>query len=173
VSTRLSGQRWKEGRVTTPFFDYPVPSGEAPADEHLFMPDRTDAQWSTLVAHSERRRFRAGDDVIRRGDVDRALCIVVDGTVEARLSDSGLGRDGGVRMDAGSVMGEIAFLDGKPRSVTVRAVTDGELLRLTWESFERLRQSDPELAGAILFDLAQILAARLRQNDDFVRGWLG
>jgi CRP-like cAMP-binding protein len=150
-----------------------VPAGEERSDEQLFMPDRTAAQWETLLAHSERRTFRAGEDVIRRGEVDRALLIIVEGSVTPILREGPIRPERGPLMPAGSVIGEIAFIDAKPRATSVRAVTDGELLRLTWESFERLGQRDPELAGSILYDLARILAARLRQTDEVIRGWLG
>jgi CRP/FNR family transcriptional regulator, cyclic AMP receptor protein len=53
------------------------------------------------------------------------------------------------------VLGEVAFLDGGPRSATLFAITDGELLRLRLESFEVLSARDPELGRAILFDLAR------------------
>jgi CRP-like cAMP-binding protein len=157
----------------TPFFNYPVAGADEAPDDQLFMPDRTEAQWKTLVSHSERRPFRAGEDVVRLGDVDRALLIIVEGTVQALLREGGLRRQAGPVMPAGTVIGEIAFIDGKPRAATVRAVTDGELLRLSWEQFERLARGDPELGRAILYDLTRILAARLRQADEFIRGWLG
>ena len=157
---------------TSSFFDYPVPSGEEPSDEPLFMPGRTEAQWEKLLAHTERRAFRAGEDVIRRGEIDRALYIVVEGSLEAQLTE-GRGRSGVVAMPPGSVIGEIAFFDGRPRAMTVRAVTAGELLRLSAEAFDALAATDPELARAMLFDLARILAIRLRQTDEFIRGWLG
>jgi CRP-like cAMP-binding protein len=135
------------------------------------MPDRTDEQWEKLVAHSERRTFRAGDEVIRRGEIDRALYIVLAGDLEMRLSEGR--RSPVLRVPTGSVIGEIAFFDGKARSTTVRAATDVEVLRLSLDEFNALAAEDSSLARAMLFDLARILATRLRQTDEFIRGWLG
>jgi CRP-like cAMP-binding protein len=61
------------------------------------------------------------------------------------------------------LLGEIAFFDGGPRSATVRATTDGELLRLGIDDFERLSARHPELARALLLDLGRVLARRIRR----------
>lgn len=65
--------------------------------------------------------------------------------------------------DPGSVVGELAFLDGRPRSAGIRALTDGAMLRLSREAFDQLAARDGELARAILLDLGRILALRLRR----------
>ncbi|HET9024195.1 MAG TPA: hypothetical protein VFN64_06450, partial [Burkholderiaceae bacterium] len=67
---------------------------------------------------------------------------------------------------------ELCFVDGGPRSSTLRAVTDGELRRLSYESFEVLAAREPELARAILFDLGRIISQRLRTLTDFVAEWV-
>ena len=55
------------------------------------MPDRTAAQWDRLLAYTERRGFRAGEDLIGRGEVDRAIYIVVEGSLEARVREGRAG----------------------------------------------------------------------------------
>jgi CRP-like cAMP-binding protein len=155
------------------FFPYPVSSGDERPDELIFMPERSPAQWDRLLAFVERRVFRAGEDVIKRGDIDRALYIVVEGNLEARVSEGHAGKGAAVPVPAGSVIGEIGFFDGMARSATVTAVTDGAMLRLSFEAFQALAKSEPDLAQAMLFDLGRILAIRLRQTDEFIRGWIG
>ena len=63
-----------------------------------------------------------------------------------------------------SVVGELSFVDGGPRSTTLRAVSDGELRRLSLESFEVLAAREPELARAILLDVARILSRGARHD---------
>lgn len=67
-----------------------------------------------------------------------------------------------------SVTGEMAFLDGRPRAATIRAVTDAELMRISFESYEALAARHPELGRAILLDLGRILAARLRRANEVI-----
>ena len=58
-------------------------------------------------------------------------------------------------IDAPSVLGELAFFDAQPRSATLDAVTDVEVVRLDIAAFDRLLEHEPELAHAMLRDLAR------------------
>ena len=66
-------------------------------------------------------------------------------------------------VNEGSVFGELSFFDGRPRSASVRAITDGEIMSLSISAFEILSARDPELSRKMLLDLARILSIRIRQ----------
>ena len=72
-----------------------------------------------------------------------------------------------------TTLGEGAFLDGAPRAVNVEAMSDGEVLRLSFEGFEALAARNPALARHILLDLGRILSARLRAGGEQTPGWTG
>jgi CRP/FNR family transcriptional regulator, cyclic AMP receptor protein len=97
-----------------------------------------------------------GDVVVREGHRDRALYVVLSGRLEARVKPP-------ARIEAGSVFGEVAFLDGLPRSATVVAVESGEALRLSYDAFAKLAARHPELGRSILLELGRIVSARLRR----------
>jgi len=147
------------------FFDYP--DGETAIDSGAgttaFLADASDADWDAIRAHSEVRSYRAGETVVAQGDSDRALFIIVSGTLEAVVPTGRRGRDRRVSvMPAGTVLGEVGFFDGRPRSAAVRAATDARLLRLTFDSFEHLAAKEPALGRAVLLDIGRVLASRLR-----------
>ena len=71
-------------------------------------------------------------------------------------------------IDAPSVVGELAFFDGAPRSATLDALTDVQVVRIDLDCFHRLSEAEPELAEAMLMDLARILALRLRMASDVI-----
>ena len=103
---------------TTGFFQYPgtqVPLDALPG----FLEERGEEDWALLLDHTETRRFRAGQDVLTQGEIDRALYLLVDGRLQAP--------SGGVLPT--STFGEAAFLDGRPRAVTVTATSDAEVLQ--------------------------------------------
>ena len=141
-----------------PFIVFAEEAHENSADL-LFMPDATAADWATVFSHAEVRRIGAGLALLQAGEQDRALYLLTEGTVGVRLP-----RDEGVfkTIDAPSVLGELAFFDGRPRSATLDAVTDVEVVRLDMEAFDSLLADSPELANIMLRDLARILALRLR-----------
>ncbi len=154
--------------MTREFFDYPTEgAGTATAEQLIFLPDTPAADWRILLEHTETRRFRAGDVVIPGGDGDRALFLLTEGVLGVRVV---AGSQDFKTITAPSVVGEVAFLDGGPRSATLVATEDGELQRLSMEAFETLGARHPALARAILLDLGRILAVRLRVATDLLAG---
>ena len=147
-----------------PFVVFAEEAHEDSADL-LFMPEATASDWATVFAYAEVRRIGAGLALVQAGERDRALYLLTEGTVGVRLP-----RDEGAfkTIDAPSVLGELAFFDGRPRSATLDAVTDVEVVRLDADAFERLSAQAPELAHAMLRDLARILALRLRMASEVI-----
>ena len=148
---------------TTGFFQYP--GDQALPDENPpgFLSDRGDEDWALVLEHTETRLFRAGQTVLTEGERDRALYLLVDGRLQAPNGP----------VAPVSTFGEVAFLDGRPRAVTVTATSDAEVLRLGHESFLALSARRPDLGRAVLSDVSAILAARLRNASDQVTGWTG
>src|SRR3954466_5915281 len=131
------------------------------------MPEATASDWATIFSYAEVRQVDEGLAVIQAGERDRALYLLTEGTVGVRLP-----RDEGAfkTIDAPSVLGELAFFDGRPRSATLDAVTDVEVVRLDADAFERLSAQAPELAHAMLVDLGRVLALRLRMASEVIAG---
>jgi CRP-like cAMP-binding protein len=155
------------------FFDYADPSGERHG-ELVFLPDLPDEGWRKLLSYTNTVRYPAGSMVIREGETDRALYVVTEGTLEVLTPDPrGRAPRRVAMIDTGSVLGEMSFFDGRPRSASIHAVTDSELLRLSLERFEVLAAREPALARAVLFDLGRILAARLRQTSEMMAHAVG
>jgi CRP/FNR family transcriptional regulator, cyclic AMP receptor protein len=136
------------------FFAYPPE--DAPPTALRFLAGRPDEDWTRIARHGDRIRFAVGGVVVREGHRDRALYVVLSGRLEARVKPP-------ARIEAGSVFGEVAFLDGLPRSATVVAVESGEALRLSYDAFAKLAARHPELGRSILLELGRIVSARLRR----------
>jgi glucose-6-phosphate 1-dehydrogenase len=89
---------------------------------------------------------KAGEMVIRKGDMGREMYVVVRGEVEV-LDDNGTVlktfRDG-------DVFGEIALLMHTPRTATVRAKTGCDLVALDKTSFTRILRDHPQFAASVL-----------------------
>src|SRR5436190_22289406 len=112
-----------------------------------------------LAAYMGPVAVRAGEVIITEGEPGDALYIVVRGTFAVLV-----GGDGGERVNTvgpGHYLGELALLIDEPRSATVRADTDGELLRLDRRQFMELLGRDAGAARAV----ATTLAHRLRRRD--------
>ncbi|HEV2011793.1 MAG TPA: cyclic nucleotide-binding domain-containing protein [Candidatus Limnocylindria bacterium] len=104
--------------------------------------------------------FAAGEVICSEGDPADGLYIVVRGTLGVYATGAG----GERRMNAigpGHYVGELALLVDQPRSATIRADTEGEILRLDRDQFLQLLGQDPAAAKAV----ATTLARRLRRRD--------
>jgi glutaminase len=67
------------------------------------------------------------------------------------------------------VFGEMALLDGNPRSAQVLAEEDSEAYRLTYNGFGKLCMENPSVAVKLLQNIATVLSHRLRVRSDEIR----
>ena len=133
--------------------------------ELLFLPDATAADWATIFSYAQVLEVSAGLALVQAGEADRALYLLIDGTLGVRMPRE---ETAFKSIDAPSVVGELAFFDGAPRSATLDAVTDVQVARFDLEGFSRLSEAEPALAEAMLMDLARILALRLRMASEVI-----
>lgn len=136
--------------------------GDAPR-ETSFLGDAFAEDWERIARYAARRRFVRGEEIVSEGEVDRSLLVVLRG--ELGFVATGAGGDERLLsvVTAPTLVGEVAFFDPGPRSGSLRARSDGELLRLSFEQFEALAGSSPSLARTILLEAGRIVAMRLRR----------
>jgi hypothetical protein len=90
-----------------------------------------------------RRAVPAGGIVVSEGDPGDSVFLIAEGSVRV-LVVGGHGRPLEIRrLDAGDFFGEVSALSGKPRSATVVAVADCELLEIERSALEMLVEARP------------------------------
>ena len=118
-----------------------------------------------IAATTRSESYAAGQDIGRIGDAGHSLYVVVEGRVvvlfPSRSSDVEL-----AQLEAGEFFGEMAILNAKPRSATVRALEDVRVLVLEKEDFSRTLARAPEIALKLLC----ALSARIRNTDEQLSG---
>ncbi|CAN5717925.1 hypothetical protein BH18ACT17_BH18ACT17_04110 [soil metagenome] len=95
----------------------------------------------------------SGTVIAREGEPGLGLFVIVEGTAEVTI--------GGAKkstLGPGDFFGELALLDGGPRTATVTAASDIQMLGLTEWVFRGLMQEHPSIAVKTL----QQMASRLR-----------
>jgi NTE family protein len=125
------------------------------------LPLLAGASPATIAALAEHLRpvgVHAGEVVIQQGDAADRLFLVRSGRLRVLVEKED--RPRAVReLGAGAAIGELALLTGSPRSATVQAVRDGELLELDADVFHELLGSDPGFATSVARALARQLQA--------------
>jgi flavin reductase (DIM6/NTAB) family NADH-FMN oxidoreductase RutF len=106
-----------------------------------------------ILASGEERAFQAGETIVRQGAPGDDLYVILEGRV--RVERGGRAVES---LDRGEFFGEVAVLDGRPRSADVVAETPVRTLKLSREVIRDALVREPRAAWAML----QVLAGRLR-----------
>ena len=114
-----------------------------------------------LAARAHMRRFEAGDTIFLMGTLNDSMIAVLEG--EVRISvPSAEGKEIVLAIvHAGEVFGEIAMLDGKPRSADAKALTACNLAVLDRRDVLAVLERNP----TAWLVLVEVLCSRLRQTD--------
>jgi len=102
--------------------------------------------------------LKRGHVIFKKGDAGNSLYAIRNGSVKI----AALGEDGREAMfnilSEGELFGEVALLDGQPRTADAVAITDCELVTLSRGDFLQLLHREPKVAIKII----ELLCARLR-----------
>lgn len=105
------------------------------------------------------RRYRSGERVFERGTEGHEVFFVVEGAVDV-ISPTPSGTDlNFARIDAGEVLGQLAAIDGLPRTAGVVAAEDSLLAALPCDRFLSLLKENGEIAVRLLKSLSQMVRA--------------
>lgn len=112
------------------------------------------------------RQFPRGSIMIREGDGDAALYVIVSGLVAVTKRTPNGAQIELARLTAPDFVGDMALLDGMARSASVTVLEDAECLMMSRQFFFATLRNDPEIAVAMLPTLSlriRLLEKRLLQ----------
>jgi HEAT repeat protein len=110
---------------------------------------------------TQESEYVRGEVIMREGEPGDDLLCIVEGEVDV-LRDAGTPDEQQLnRLGPGAYVGEMAVLDGAPRSATVVALSRVRVLVLGGDRLRELVQEMPELA----FDLMRVLVERVRNAE--------
>ena len=107
------------------------------------------------------RRYIADEVIFDEGEEGQGLFLVLSGRVKITLPanvDQVL-----IELGPGAFFGEVALLDSSIRTAQARALEDSQIVALFRTEFYSLLDTHSAIASRISFQLAKVLAARLRQ----------
>ncbi len=115
--------------------------------------DRGSAQLLEIAVACRLRTIFPGDEIVRQGEAGDEFSVIETGTLEVVVDGQHV-----ASLGPGDYFGERALLADAPRAATVRAITQGTLLSLRREDFERLVRDDIQLRTRVT------MAIRLRER---------
>ncbi|MCB1494785.1 MAG: Crp/Fnr family transcriptional regulator [Bauldia sp.] len=127
-----------------------------------------DTDLRRLAGIARESNLSAGETLFDQGDESDGLYIVVSGILRIYLTADDT-REATINLlEEGEVIGEIALLDGLPRSAGAAALTDARLIFIPREPFMEMLDSSPRLARQIILMLCERLRAANEQVDQAI-----
>lgn len=135
---------------------------------HVLFRHLSDAELEGVLAHARLERRKRNAVIFRQGDPGQGLIAVLSGQVKIS-APSASGKEIVLNIiHPGEVFGEVALLDGKPRSADAVASTACELLIIDRRDFIPFLQARPALCVRLL----GVLCERLRRTSEQVQDLL-
>jgi signal transduction histidine kinase len=129
----------------------------------------SDSELEAVATHTQTLNLQPEDVIIHEGESGDDLFVIVDGKVS--ITKKGFSNDaielGELRK--GTVIGELAFIDKLPRSVTVAAKTSCKLIQINGTNFAQILGNHPALYPKFIDDV--IMKFR-KSNDNFYKKML-
>jgi small-conductance mechanosensitive channel/CRP-like cAMP-binding protein len=98
--------------------------------------------------------FAPGETLIRAGDEGSSMFVVHNGRVEVQVSDNGRPRTVAT-LTEGNFFGEMALFTGEPRTASVVAVDETEVLEIGHAAMKHIFETNPDLAESISWTIAE------------------
>jgi SulP family sulfate permease len=136
----------------------------------MVFQDLSEDQLKVVQKYLQPKSFRKGDIIFEEGEPGDGIYFILGGYVSVLAGLTGDGRARRLATFAeGVFFGDMAILEDQPRSATVRAETDTEVLFMPKEEFWRLTDSEPAIASRMLLGIAREVSYRLRVTTAEVR----
>jgi len=141
----------------------------------------SDSQLDAMLPAMDLQEFESGDTIIKEGDSDETVYILLEGEVEVSktlvlpewIKSSQQQEKSLTRLSHHHHLffGEMAMLEDKPeRSATIRAMKHCLMVTISREHIESITQKDPEIGMLIYRNIARELVERLvRANKDILK----
>lgn len=161
---------WAEDNVLTQSIELAGISGGIQLEQMDILKDFSQQEIHALKQKLTRKTFKKGEIILKEGDTDRNLFFLTRGSVSVRIHLPESDRYKRlITYSPGVMFGEIAFLDGSPRSADVWSDEDSETYMLSPDDFTVIQDETPKIAVKLIRNIALEMSERLRIRTNEVR----
>jgi small-conductance mechanosensitive channel/CRP-like cAMP-binding protein len=114
-----------------------------------------------LAIDSQSHIYAPGETIIRAGDAADSMFVIHHGRVEVRIAETNNGYQQRTiaSLCEGNFFGEMALFTGEPRTASVVAVEETEVLEIGHQAMKQLFETNPELVESLSHIIAERRAA--------------
>lgn len=130
------------------------------------------AELTTLANFSQVKQHPVGNFIFHEGDEGAEMYVVLEGKVMISKFIPGGGEEALAILRRGDFFGEMALIDGEPRSADAKAFQGPvTLVAFNDESLKEVLAMEPRAALDFMTLLCRLICKRLREIDEKVTGW--
>jgi len=116
-------------------------------------------EMSKLLTFMKMKRIIKDQKVVTQGEMGQDLYIILAGSADVIIDTNKVNE-----LTSGQYFGEVSLIDREPRSATIIATSDLEVLVLNRKDFTYLITHEPQISVKMLWKFAQVLSARVRHT---------
>jgi diguanylate cyclase (GGDEF)-like protein len=129
-----------------------------------FFTDMSDLEYNAATAFMERRKIKKGDAVFAQGEMGEEMFILLEGSLSAFRSQPDGSRRRIFDVGLGHFFGEMSIIANDPRSATIRANVDSDVMVIRRADFYRIIFEFPMLGIKILNSIIGLQNVWLNQS---------
>jgi CRP-like cAMP-binding protein len=133
-------------------------------DVPLFVP-LGEEELEKLAKASSTRVFAPGEAIVRRGQEGNSMFVIVRGEVKVQIPENDYQRTIN-KLKTNDFFGEMSLLTGKPRTATVIAEEETEVIQIKKSALKPLFEANPELMTAICNIIEERRSLLLQKEDE-------
>lgn len=141
-----------------------------------FFIGMTDKDISDIVTHCQIKKYKKGDVIIREGELSRIMYVILNGSVSIYKGDIEEGvklielesDDKLITLYKGTFFGEMSVIDLEPRSASVIAKDEAELIEIDFEKLNPLFLENSDILIILMQNIGKMLSRRLRRMDEIM-----
>ncbi len=112
---------------------------------------------------------KSGEFIFKEGDFGSSLLVILDGKVKISKKISEGVECTLLTLGRGGVFGELSVISGDHRTASAVAVMDTVMIALEGSAFKKLAEDNSEFGRKLIFNLLQIVSARLNTTTEMYR----
>jgi len=131
----------------------------------LLFENLNDAELDALIEITSCQQYQKGEIIFRKDEPGDTLYLILEGAVRVSVILETIGEEVLAILRKGAHFGEMALVDKGPRSATVIAHENSQLLRLSKDKFDALLACNKETVVKILRNMVKAFTSRIRDTD--------
>ena len=118
------------------------------------------------------KEFKDGDTIFSKDDMSLELYILQSGRCDVKIPTARVEETYTLYLlNTGDIFGEVGFVDGSPRSATVKCHKEAKVVILPREAFAILCSENTHIGHIVMKNIAVILARKLRETDEELKSF--